>query len=218
MSDNNENSLSRVITLDELLFASIPSTARNEVIEASVTVERIITTMLAMFLNIDIDTSKSFSKTGLSFSSKLNLLADINMIDTEEKSKLIKFSEIRNIFAHDSSIFMYYQCFQLNGIKGFLINRYGEQQSKYGFEEDNNKLLFTKLFEDVKSICRKLFHKMMDKAKDSGRQIGTVEFFQNLQHVLAKLSEEDPAFGAIIDNAYEKAKQIWRDNNEKKES
>jgi len=208
-----EDSKTIVRTLDEFLFVSIPSTARTEVIEASVTIERVITSMLGMFLNIDTENSKSLGKTGLSFNNKLNLLADINMIDKDEKCKLIKFSEIRNIFAHDSAIFMFFQCFQQNDLKAFLTKKYGEQMSTNGFQEDNDRLLLMKLFEDVKSICKKLFSKMMDKAKDSGRQIGTIEFFHNLQSILAKLSEVDPAFGVIIDKAYEDARQQWRDAN-----
>jgi hypothetical protein len=211
MSENAKES--RTITLDELLFVNIPSPARAAVIEASVTIERVITTMLAMFLNIDIENSKSFSKSGLSFNSKLNLLADINMIDKEEKSKLIKFSEIRNIFAHDNKVFMFNQCFKENDLKAFLLKRYGEQKSTYDFEEENDQLLFNKLFEDIKAICRKLFAKMMEKATDSGRQTGIIEFFLNLQSILARLSEADTAFAAIIDKAYEQAKKEWNDKN-----
>ncbi|PWK79107.1 hypothetical protein LX99_01563 [Mucilaginibacter oryzae] len=212
MSEQNE-SKSPSRTLDEFLFVSIPSAARTEVIEASVTIERVITIMLGMFLNIDIENSKSLGKNGLSFNDKLNLLADINVIDKEEKSKLIKFSEIRNIFAHDSTIFMFHQCFKLNDLKTFLTKRYGEKQSTNGFMEEKDKFLFLSLFDDVKSICKKLFTKMMDKEKDSGRQTAIVEFFQHLQHVLAKISETDPAFKLIIDKAYEEAKQQWRDVN-----
>jgi hypothetical protein len=213
MNKKKEESNTIVRTLDEFLFVSIPSTARTEVIEASVIIERVITTMLGMFLNIETENSKSLGKNGLSFNDKLNLLADINMIGKDEKSKLIKFSEIRNIFAHDSTVFMFYQCFQENDLKAFLIKRYGEQQSQFGFQEDGDRLLFIKLFEDVKSICKMLFSKVMDKAKDSGRQIGTIEFFHNLQSILAKLSEADPAFRIIIDKAYEDARQVWYDAN-----
>lgn len=200
----------RVITLDDLLFVNIPSKARAAVIEASVTIERVITTMLGMFLSIDLDNAKSLGKTGLSFNHKLHLLADINMISSDEKSKLIKFSEIRNIFAHDAQVFMFYQCFQQNDLKKFLVNRYGEQHSQFDFEEENCRMLFEKLFDDVKEICRSLFHKMMDKAKDQGRKSGTIEFFYKLQHVLAELSDKDPAFKVIIDQAYEDAKALLK--------
>lgn len=201
------------MTLDDLLFVNIPSRARSEVIEASVTIEKVITMMLAQFLNIDVDESKSFGKNGLSFNAKLNLLADINLIAKVEKTKLIKFSEIRNIFAHDDKTLHFFQCFKQIGLKGYLLNQYGEQHSKYDFEEENDRMLFEKLFEDVKETCRQLFHKMMDKAKESGRQIGTMEFFNNLQHVLAKMSETDPVFKSKVDRAYEDAKAIWRETN-----
>lgn len=195
------------VTLDELLFVNIRSKARADVIEASVTIERVITSMLAMFLSIDIENSKSFGKTGLSFNSKLNLLADINMIDKDEKTKLIKFSEIRNIFAHDSSTHMFYQCFDQLGLRAFLIKQYGEQQSSRGSKEEIDGLLFIKLFEDIKGICKGLFNKMMSKASESGRTKGTIEFFHSFRNVLAKMSEADTAFCAVIDDAYEQAKK-----------
>lgn len=141
-------------TIDELLFVNIPSKARTEVIEASVTIERVITSMLAMFLDIDIEDSKSFGKAGLSFNSKLHLLADIKMIDKEEKGKLIKFSEIRNIFAHDSSTHMFYQCFDQLGLRAFLVKKYSEQNNENDSREQADRMLFTLLFEDVKKSVK----------------------------------------------------------------
>ncbi len=216
MEENQDDAQSsRAITLDEFLFVSINSKARAEVIEASVIIERVITSMLAMFLSIDIENSKSFSKTGLSFNMKLNLLADINMIDKDEKAKLIKFSEIRNIFAHESKTHMFFQCFDQIGLRTFLIKCYGEQKSTYNFQEENDRLLFYKLYENVKEICKGLFGKMMFKAEESGRTKGTIDFFFSLRDVLGKMSEADADFCARIDSAYEEAKRNLKNSEDK---
>ena len=95
MTNKINNITKTVSALNDILFVNIRSVARTEVIESSVTVERVITNMLCKFFSIDLHDSKSLGMEGLSFNSKLNLLSDINLISREKKSKLIKFSEIR---------------------------------------------------------------------------------------------------------------------------
>jgi hypothetical protein len=191
MSDNTIK-----ITLDELLFASLPSSARSTVIEASVTIERIIATMLAMFLDIEVESSKSFgmSTSALSFNHKIQLLIDMKIIGTDEKTLLVKFSEIRNLFAHNAIITHFFQCFGHNKLKDYLEKKYGIQKSKFDFEEDNCKMLFDKLFSDVKQVCRDLFHKMMSRAGSKGEVEGKLLYHEKLLERIQELCKSDPDF------------------------
>lgn len=202
MNDNTTT-----ITLDDLLFASVPSSARNIVIEASVTIERVIGIMLARFLDINVEVSKSFGMTpaALSFNHKINLLTDMEIIDKNEKTILIKFSEIRNLFAHNAVVINFSNCFEHNGLKKFLIDKYGTQKSKFDFEEENCKMLFEHLYSDVKQMCRNLFKKMMNRAGSQGETTGKLLYHESLMDKIEELAKTDSDFRKKINQIHNEA-------------
>jgi len=202
MSDNTIK-----ITLDELLFASLPSPARSTVIEASVTIERIVGTMLAMFLDIELESSKSFgmSTAALSFNHKIQLLTDMKIIGKDEKALLIKFSEIRNLFAHNAIITNFFQCFRHNDLKEYLEKKYGVQKSEFNFEEDNCEMLFNKLFADVKQVCRDLFQKMINRAGSKGETEGKLLYHEKLLDGIQALCKIDPDFSEKMAKVHDEA-------------
>ena len=199
------------VTLDELLFTSIPSSARNTVIEASVTIERIVGTMLGMFLDIDCESSTSFGNTtqALSFNHKLNLLTDLKIIGKDEKTLLIHFSEIRNVFAHNAVVISFFQCFKQKNLRRNLEKKYGIQKSTNDFEEDNCELLFEHLYTDVKQICRDLFHKMMSRAGNKGEVQGTLMYHQCLLDSIEELSKIDLDFRFKIGEVQSRASEVF---------
>lgn len=201
----NDNTIE--LTLDELLFSSQPSPARSSVIEASVTVERIIGSMLAMFLDIEIESSKSFgmSTSALSFNHKIQLLTDMKIIGKDEKTLLIKFSEIRNLFAHNAIITHFYRCFEHNNLKEYLEKKYGVEKSEFNFEEDYCEMLFNKLFADVKQLCRDLFNKMMNWAGSKGEIDGKLQYHEKLLQGIQALCKIDPDFSEKMTKVHDEA-------------
>jgi len=193
------------ITVDDLLFATIPSTARARVIEISVNIERNVGIMLALLLNIKIEESKSFgmSSSALSFNHKINLLTDLEIINSDQKAVLNKFSEIRNIFAHNGKITHFFECFKHNQLRNFLENRYGQQKSE--FEEDTCGLLFNKLYEDVQKVCRSLFQTMLNNAHDKGKSHATISYHNNLLTGIEELCQVDIEFKEKIKKIHEAA-------------
>lgn len=187
------------VTTDELLFSSLPSPARGMVIDASVTIERTVGLMLKMFLNIDGE-SKSFgnSSSALSFSHKINLLTDMKIIASEDKAVLLKFSEIRNQFAHNATVYMFFKCFENKDINNFLRKRYANKELKSPFEEGKCQEFFEFLYEDVKQICSDLWDKVLKKYGNDGETKGLMLFHENFMNKIEEYAKTDKDFGDKI--------------------
>lgn len=207
MNEKSDALKPKVKTIEEILFPKVPSSARAEVIEASVLVEYAISEILAALLRIDVDNSVSFGRQGLSFNAKLNLLADINMIAKDEKIKLTKFSEIRNLFAHNSNIVFFKDSFELNDLRSFFKKYYNEPKPTNGTSEKNDSLLFEKLFNDIKAICENLFIKRISNTVDISRQELKIQMFDALKATLDEFSAADPNFLLMMDEVYAKTKE-----------
>jgi len=89
-----------------------------------------------------------------------------------------------------------------------LIKRYADPRSTFDIAEDNSRLLFQKLFDDIKEVCRNLFRTMMNKANRKVYEAGKISFLNNLEQVFTKLSEIDPTLKAIIDAAFDEASKM----------
>ena len=96
-------------------------------IEAAVHLEANITLYLCTYLNIDPKKTKLFGfKSGcLSFDSKLEMLLELNYLTSDKREKFRKFSEIRNKFAHISTILNFTDCYlAITGVTNKLSNWY----------------------------------------------------------------------------------------------
>lgn len=95
----------------------INNTPRGLVINLSVRQEETVNTILAKLLGINKDDSKSFgtSSQALSFNAKINLLLDLNYLDSIQREKFQLFMEIRNKFAHIHKVDTFEKCFELTG-------------------------------------------------------------------------------------------------------
>lgn len=91
---------------EKLKIASIAENSRLCVIENSIFIEELASRVLGNILNVDWAATKSFGHTSssLSFNQKLQLIQDIKGIDKEDLKKLTCVANIRNKFAHVSSI------------------------------------------------------------------------------------------------------------------
>jgi hypothetical protein len=79
---------------------------RSKVLEESIQIENTLSVLLSHLLQIKKDTSLTLGikSTSLSFSSKVDLLRDLNRISAEEQKDCRLFMEIRNKLIHNLSI------------------------------------------------------------------------------------------------------------------
>jgi len=94
------------------------------------------TTRLPGFTSLDETRSFGNKSTALSFNAKLNLFLDIQGITKEQANILIKFSEIRNKFAHVDGVETIYDCLQICDatLKKFLEKKYSSKVEEYKYD------------------------------------------------------------------------------------
>lgn len=174
---------------------------RNHVISYSVLFEYNLSFILCNLLDIDMSKSKSFGNenSSLSFSSKLNLLLDINVINESYKSKFQKIAEIRNQFAHNKDATDYTKCYSyINGAKNFLLKSYGKEINKSDEEEIQNAKLFTLLTNDLGKVLEKFVGAAVEKARNLER----AEFNQKYLDTLNKFSKDDSVLESKLKDVY----------------
>ncbi len=88
---------------------------RSFVIESTILIDEFLSFVICEILKIDTNITKSFGhgSTALSFNQKVQLFSDIKIVTAEEKKKFVKLLEIRNKFAHVSSIDSFTNLFKL---------------------------------------------------------------------------------------------------------
>lgn len=144
---------------------------RAKVIEAAVHLEANITLYLCAYLNIDHKKSVlfGFKRGSLSFDNKLEMLLELNYLNLEKREKFRKFSEIRNKFAHVSTILNFTDCYAaISGAENKLSSWYAPKKS-LTIEEKNRELfnhLTGELFDDLVN-----FQTISDKADEKKKLI-----------------------------------------------
>jgi len=130
---------------------------RLVVLEFSIKIETLLSSMLRCFLDIN-EPSKSFgnSNTSLSFNQKANLLLDTKYLDPEDAKKFLTFMEIRNQFIHNEDAKNFTLCLSfIKGKKAWLLKQYPLIQDEN--EETRIEECWHCLVEDViKSISKML--------------------------------------------------------------
>lgn len=107
---------------------------RNEVLVASLFIEKMTSAFLSVLLGInDLKGSKVLgNKSGcLSFNQKVELLIEMGAISSSNRKKFQAFMEIRNQFMHNISANNYTNCFSFtNGTDTFILKTYPQSETK----------------------------------------------------------------------------------------
>lgn len=138
----------RLMSLDSVT----QSHDRNKVISASVIIETTLSHIIAYYLDIKTEGSKSFGRTSsaLSFNAKINLFHDMDMITKFEKKYLLVFAEIRNVFAHRMEIDSMFSLLEAYpDKKKFLERHFSNSVPGYQFSKKNSSLLLDLLLRNV---------------------------------------------------------------------
>jgi hypothetical protein len=138
---------------------------RNEVLVASLYVEKMTSTFLAKILGIeDVKNSRLLgNKSGcLSFNQKVDLLIELGAISVKDRNKFQAFMEIRNQFMHNLSASTYEKCFSFtNGTDRFLLKTY--PQLKTLSKEEALRNSAGELIDDIVNLTVNIIDKIGDK-------------------------------------------------------
>ena len=154
---------------------TVTSFERMKVIAVSVRIESIVSKAIGRVLGFSsLEQTRSFGNTSnaLSFNAKLNLFLDTKGISKDQINILIKFSEIRNKFAHIEAIETIYDCLEASdaSLKKFLEKSYSSKVENYEYGVKGCYQLFLVFLEDVELVCSTIFKAMIDTIlKDSAK-------------------------------------------------
>src|SRR5690606_28891406 len=188
----------------EIAFRDLPpSEDRIRVITVSVQVEEIITTCLARLLGVrESKSTRSFgtSSASLSFNAKLNLFLDIKGMTKSDENILVKFSYIRNKFAHVLGVQTIYECLESQSdksIKKYFERQYANRIEDYEYSALKVREAFNFFLDDVENCCVMIMERMFNKieaetellVKTKRREILLKNFLDK-----SSLSKEEAAF------------------------
>ena len=124
---------------------------RSEILEASLNLENAINELIVALLLIEKQKRKAISnKSGnLTFKIKIDLLFDLDIIDSEEHQKLLLLMELRNQFLHNL------ECNSFLKAISFLGSDKGKKLLKFGNANDfeNQEYQFKIAFGNLKIEC-----------------------------------------------------------------
>jgi hypothetical protein len=135
--------------------------------------------------------TRSFGNTSkaLPFNAKLNLFLDLEGVSKEEAEILIKFSEIRNKFAHRQEINSIYDCLEPEkdkSLKKFFENRYKSKIENYQYNEENVRLMFPLFLDDLEMTCGAILMRMFEKITD---EVGVLTKSKKLQFLIKNFTD-----------------------------
>lgn len=173
--------------------------ARSEVLEYSLMIENLSSFFLSGLLDIsDYKKSKSLGNTGssLSFNQKVELLIDIQALDSKEKSKYMAFMSIRNQFMHNIDANSYEKCFtHLKGSDKFLLTTY-PQDIKLTQEKQLENAT-RNLAHDVITITVNLMEKVKEKIGEKVKN----EMLEKYQEAsMSAISEIEKALDLVYES------------------
>ncbi len=136
---------------------------RSYVLHHSIVLENVIGSALANLLDIEAPTNSycfGNSSKALSFNQKVFLLIDIGALDDSEKTKFIKFMEIRNQFMHNVAANTFKDCFNfIDGVEKYLLKNYPQPSG----DEKYLAVAYNSLVKDVKISTESIIDKLHEK-------------------------------------------------------
>ncbi|MDQ0967035.1 hypothetical protein QFZ20_002438 [Flavobacterium sp. W4I14] len=178
---------------------------RLSVIEDAIRVEEMIAHNVCAVLEIDPTASKLFGHTSaaLPFSTKIEILQEVQYFDKETKEKFKVLSQIRNKFAHISSVNDYTTCYdKVNGCKNCLIKWYPRTvRSDFDTEERFNFGLYYSLLTDVFEEVARFNQFIADKVKKEYDIDSRLRWLEEFGNQIDILKASDNSFAKIIAKA-----------------
>lgn len=139
---------------------------RSEILEASLNLENAVNKLIVALLTIEKQKRKAISnKSGsITFKNKIDLLFDLDILDSEEHQKLLLLMELRNQFLHNL------ECNSFENAISLLGSDKGRKLLKFGSvnEPDNLEYRYKNAFDNLKIECLKI---VIAKVEDRMNQI-----------------------------------------------
>ncbi|WP_422091607.1 hypothetical protein [Tenacibaculum ovolyticum] len=132
---------------------------REKILSDSIRFEKLASACLAMFLGIDLKTSKTIgnSSQALSFNDKMNIFLDMKSINKEERNALQNFMSIRNQFMHNFDSDSFINCLaNLNGVGKNLIKNFPIKEVGVSEEEK-----YEKCYDELQKKIQNLFNRLV---------------------------------------------------------
>jgi hypothetical protein len=164
------------------------------VINHSILVERLVSAALSSLLDIDLKSSKTLGNKsgGFSFYQKLMLLTDIRATEKNSVIKFIKFSEIRNQFAHNFEVNDFQSCFSfLNGTEEYLRRTYPSKIEEKLEPEEQLQSLYFRLYDDVLKSLNDILTNVTQKFIKEGRDEFLENFYKQFFVEMREYSKSD---------------------------
>jgi len=139
---------------------------RSEILEASLNLENAVNELIVALLVIEKQKRKAISnKSGnLTFKNKIDLLFDLDILDSEEHQKLLLLMELRNQFLHNLECNSFVKAINLLGSdKGKKLLKFGNAN-----ELENREYQYKIAFGNLKIECLKI---VVAKVEDRMKQI-----------------------------------------------
>lgn len=165
---------------------------RNKIIHISTQIESEIADLLSLAIG-DIEgksISFGYSASALSLAARINLLIDFGIFTKNEKRYFLKFTEMRNKFAHNHYVYNLHQ-FLINepkkDILNFLENQFKKEIDNYEVCEEHSWKLFHLLIEKIEQALTKLSQHLIGNS----RKIGEISFRNSFYEEFRKLTDDD---------------------------
>lgn len=204
----------------------IKGTSRIMFLEASVTIEDMLSLLLSILLGIKkSNESKSLGtkSTALSFNAKFNLLLDMEYIEKENTWKFQMFMEMRNQFAHNLKASTFEKCFQFVKGRDKLLSLYPHDKS-LSLEERLRNVSMDLVFEVI-HLCKKSVQKISEKYRTekvletmSAMSIAVFMTIKKIKNDLLAKEESNELFAEFLKSISSEVTKINKANPEEKDA
>lgn len=155
---------------------------RTKVLKTALLVENMVSTMLALLLDINLETSRTMGNksSSIPLNIKIDLLTDIQTMTREDAKKFFDFMSVRNQFMHNMSAVSFEACIgAIDGLGARLLKLY-PKEDKLTLEE-KYELCFDELSGDLFFCIYGLGKKLRTKIESDVRSKMDKELVQILR-------------------------------------
>lgn len=158
---------------------------RVKVLETALLFENLVSSFLALLLDIDVENSKTLgnSSSSISFNNKVDLLLDIKTIDKATKTKFTSFMNMRNQFMHNIKATSFNDCInKINGLEKWLLKTYPQDEDiliEQRLENCFDKLVFD-LFQAITNVANVLKEKVLKEADHKSNEFALKSLIKSI--------------------------------------